>query len=101
EEEDAEHAGMAIAKPAARRVDRQSRAGADPRGDQRPAAALLAEAEVLEADDDADRERVVDLDDVDVLGTEAGLLVGRLAGAHGGGFGVARHRAHVTMVMTL
>ncbi len=67
QQEQAVHAGVAIGQAAAVGVDRQAAAGRDAAAlDEAPAFALRAEAEIFEEQDRVDRERVVELDDVDV-----------------------------------
>src|SRR2546425_6764198 len=89
EQEDAEHPGMAVREPAAGRVHGQL--ASRPRSclDQSATVPLGAEAEVFEADDRVDGERVVDLDDVHVAWSEPGHLPG------GGGRGGRRRRGGV------
>jgi len=79
------HAGMGVGEPAAVRVQRQRTARGDrtARG-ERPAIALGAEAEVLEEQDRCDRERVIELRDVNVGGVQARLRERGRAGAGGG-----------------
>ena len=69
---------------AAAGVDRQPAAQVDlTTGHERPALALLAEAPILELQQDGDGEAVVDLGHVDVVRPESGPPVERFG--HGGG----------------
>ena len=63
-------------------------------GDERAALALRAEAERLERQQHGDRERVVDLRDVDVVGVSAGALERPRAGVHGGRLRERPHLVH-------
>src|SRR5437660_113826 len=73
QQKQAVHAGMAIGKAAAIRVDRQAATGRDtPARYERSALALRAEAEIFEEQHRVDRERVIKLDDIDVLRPEPG-----------------------------
>ena len=68
------HAGVDARQAAAVGVDRQAAAGRDrAAGDERPALALGAKAEVFEEQDRVDGEGIVELDDIDVAGANAGL----------------------------
>src|SRR4029077_404594 len=80
QQEEAVHAGMAIRKPAAIGVDRQAAAGRDAATlDKRAAFSLGAETEILEKEDRVDREGVIELDDIDILGAEPRHRVGDAA----------------------
>ena len=63
--------------------------------DERAAFALLAEAEIFQEQDGVDRERIVELDSIDVLRAEPGHLVGGLSGGEGAGHRQIRHARNV------
>ena len=72
--EHAVHARVDARKPAAIGIDGQASAGRNrAAGDERPALALRAKAEVFEEEDRVDREGVVELDDINIGGVEACL----------------------------
>ena len=82
EQEHAAHAGMAVREAAA--VGVRGQRAVEPHaavGDERPAFALLAEAEPLERLQHHRRERVVDLADVDLFGRHARPLERQWAAA--------------------
>src|SRR5437764_1401041 len=66
--------------------------------DERTAIALLAEAEVLERQQDRDGERVVHLEHVDVLDGDPGALHRKGARLRGGSHGQVGHLADVRVV---
>src|ERR1051326_7302263 len=68
QQKEAVHAGVAIRKAAAIRIDREFAAGRDAAArHKRSALALRAEAEIFEEQDRVEREGVIELDDIDVL----------------------------------
>src|SRR3979409_1485736 len=81
QEEQPVHTRMAIRKSATVGIDGKATLGGDtPPADEGAAFALFAEAEILQEQDGVDRERIVELDGVDIRRTELGHLVGGLSG---------------------
>ncbi len=103
DQEQAVHPGVAEAEAAAVGVHRQARAArrGAPALDVRAALALRAEAEVLQEQDRRDREGVVELEHVDVVRGQAGLLEGPPARLDGGRAGQVGHRRDVAVGMCL
>src|ERR1700721_3888028 len=82
DEEDAEHARMAVGQAAAARVHGQPPARGNRAAlDERAALPLLAEAEILEEQQRVNAERVVELEHVDLRGRQTGGFEGARAGA--------------------
>ncbi len=99
EQKNSEHPGMAVPQSAATCVDRQFRSGADALIDHAAPLSLRTKSEILQTEDDADGERVINLDHVDVFWSETGHFVGRLAGFCRGRRDETAHVGHIAMAV--
>src|SRR5437763_14145752 len=96
QQKEAVHPGVTVREAATIRVDRQPAAGRDtPARYERSALALRAEAEIFEKQYRVDRERVVELDDIDVLRGEPGHCIGLFSAGERAGDGQIRDARNI------